>query len=358
LFWPERRPLLTRPPAAMRREGRGCVQQAEGAIARQSWQPAGSATDEVVRLIARLKALRDADRAVLELIGLGRIAVPELRRFLFQREPSGLYEPRCNAVFALASLHAEDALLDFLKEAPEGEIADPIERTGEDAVINAAARALGHRRDQFCFSVLMRMAEERPMAGVIEALGAMGCDRAIPRLIEGLSSDFARGAAEAALRKFGAKARSSLITAVLTPKPSAEFESVTSLRTRWSAMGLLSDVGVTLEEWSLLKPLMEANNGRLAALACLLALATKQPMMDREEAIGCLIRLLKSTDWLLTMQIESWLVENFDLTIRAINRAVDRGDSAVRDESVRRSLLRVVSGVATANLATLRVDSS
>lgn len=311
-------------------------------------QPIGAAVAEA---IARLEALRDGDRAVLDLVALGRAAIPELRDFLFRREPSGLFQPRCNAVSALASLRAEDVLLDFLEHAPSVEIADPVERTGEDAVISAAARALRHRRDDACFTALMEIAKQRPMAGVIEALGDMGRDLAIPRFIEGLSSDFTRGVAGVALSKFGHKSRPMLIAVALNPRPSEESETTTSLRMRWSALGVLADIGVTIEEWSLLKPLMDARDIRIAALTCRLALATRQPLLDRDEALSRLIRLLKSADWLLTMQIEGWLAESYDLTIRIINRAVDREDNTVRDETVRTSLLRVIAGAAARSLS-------
>ena len=312
-------------------------------------QPTGTA---VAAAIMRLSALREGDRAVLDLIALGQAAIPELRDFLFRREPSGLFEPRCNAVLALASLRAEDVLLDFLEHAPAVDIADPIERTGEDAVINAAARALRHRRDDACFAALMKIAKQRPMAGVIEALGDMGRELAIPRLIEGLSCDFARGVAGVALSKFSSKSRPMLIAVGLNPRPSEESETSTSLRMRWSALSVLADIGATLEEWSLLKSLMDAHDVRVAALACRLALVTQQPLLDREEALGRLIRLLGSADWLLRMQIEGWLAENYDLTLRIINRAVDRGDNTVRDETVRNSLLRVIGSAAARALST------
>lgn len=308
--------------------------------------------DTAETLIERLKALRDADRAVIDLVALGAPAVTSLRRLLFQREPSGIYAPRCNAVAALAALRAEDALLEFLEHAPAVEIPDPIERTGEDAVINAAARALRHRRDDACFAALMRLAAARPLAGVIEALGEMGRDIAIPRLVEGLSSDFTRGVAAAALSKFGPKSRPILLGIALNPRPSEAFETTTSLRTRWSALGVLGTIGVTLEEWSLLNPLMDARNDRVAALTCRLALATQQPLLDREAAIGRLIRLLKSADWLLAMQIEGWLAETYDLTLQIINRAVDRGDETVRNETVRNSLLRVIGSGTAKSLST------
>ena len=305
-------------------------------------------------LIERLKGLRDADRAVLELVALGAPAVLPLRRLLFEREPSGIYEPRCNAVSALASLRAEDTLLEFLEQASLKGIYDPVERTGQDAVINAAARALRNRRDDGCFGTLMRLAAERPLAGVIEALGDMGRDEAIPRLVEGLSSDLTRSVAGVALSKFGPKSRPLLMSLVLNPRPSEECETATSMRTRWSALGVLGTIGLTLEEWSLLRPLMDARDARVAALAARLALTTQQPLVDRGEAVGRLIRLLKSADWLLTMQIEGWLAEANDLTLRIINRAVDRGDETVRDEVVRNSLLRVIASGAAKSLAAVR----
>ena len=304
----------------------------------------------VATAIARLDALHDSDRAALDLIALGRSVVPGLREFLFRREPSGLFQPRCNAVAVLKSLGAEDVLLDFLEHAPAIEIPRPIERTGEDAVINAAARALRHRRDDACFAALMKLAEQRPLAGVIEALGDMGRNLAIPRLVEGLSSDFTRSVAGAALAKFGATPRPILIAIALNPRPSEELETTTSLRTRRGALGVLGVIGLTIEEWILLRPLMDARDVSVAALACWLALSTQQPLLDREEAVGRLIRLLKFADWLLAMQIEGWLAETYDLTLRIINRAVDRGDSAVHDDNVRNSLLRVIGSGATKNL--------
>jgi hypothetical protein len=145
---------------------------------------------EAERLIARLQALYDADRTVLELILLGPTAIPPLRTFLFRREPSGLYQPRVNAVAALAALKAEDVLLDFLWSAPAVDIGDPVERTGEDAVINAAARALAHRRDKEIFAALTGIAECRCLVGVVEALGEMRRKKAIPYLIEGRGQRF------------------------------------------------------------------------------------------------------------------------------------------------------------------------
>jgi HEAT repeat protein len=302
-------------------------------------------------LIARLKALYDADRATLELTALGPRAIPPLKKFLFQREPSGLYESRVNAVFALRALKAEDVLLEFLHNAPEVDIADPVERTGEDAVINAAARALAHRRDDEVFRALIGIAEWRSLPGVIEALGEMRRKSAIPFLIAGLASDFCRGTAEIALTKIGAAARPALIELALNPIPSVEFETVSSIRTRRSAVSVLCDVGVTLEQWSVLQPLMWSSDERLSALTCSLGLNPGHPSLDREIAIRRIFRLLRSSGWLLTIEIENWLVENYDVTSRVIVEAIERGDGVLEDKKVRHSLLQVTARIASTSLS-------
>ena len=301
--------------------------------------------DQVERLIGRLRALREVDTAVLDLIALGAPAIASLREFLFSREPSGLYQPRCGAVAALAGLRADDVLLDFLRAAPEIEISDPVERTGEDAVINAAARALKHRRDDRIFHALMRLAGRWRLAGVIEALGEIGREEALPGLIEGLSSDFTRAAAEAALRRMGSPARLPLIDVALRPLPSAEFETASSRRMRRSAMGLLCDIGVTSGEWLRLRPVMKAQDTRLAALTCNLALATRQPLVDQKKAVRVLVRMLATADWLLTVEIESWLIDHYEAA-----RPVLGETKAPENSQVGRSLRRVMAAAAMAGV--------
>lgn len=303
------------------------------------------------RLIVRLQALFDLDRAALELMALGPPAILPLRRFLFRREPSGLYQPRVQAVGALAALRAEDVLLDFLRGAPDVDIVDPVERTGEDAVINASARALAHRRDDEAFVALIEIAECRSLAGVIEALGEMRRNKAIPYLIRGLASNSCRPAAETALSKLGAAARPALISAALHAIPSVEFESVSGLRTRRSAVTVLRDIGVTLEQWSVLQPLMWSTDEWLSALACSLGLAPGQPTLDKEDAVLRLCHLLRSSDWLLTVEIESWLAENYGVTNRVISELFERGNSVIEEDKVRQSMLRITARIAKAGLA-------
>lgn len=91
-------------------------------------------------LIKWLKSLHGGEHAMFALIDCGRAAVPALKRVLYEPDPSGIFEPRCRAVKALAGIGAQEILLEFLR-APH-EQTDPVARLGEESVINAAVRAL------------------------------------------------------------------------------------------------------------------------------------------------------------------------------------------------------------------------
>ncbi len=191
--------------------------------------------------LARLTSLHEGDIGVIEVTAFGPRAIEPLRRILFTGEPSGLFETRCRAVDALAALGARDVLLDFL--ATIRDITDAVERVGEDAVINAAARALAGIVDDRAFDILLSLARVRKLAGVIAALGASGRSAAIPYLVAALEEDDCRLHAERALRKFGPLARQALLEARFRRLPSAESEGVSSRRRRWSAARLLNEIG-------------------------------------------------------------------------------------------------------------------
>jgi hypothetical protein len=180
-----------------------------------------------------------------------------------------------------------------------------------------------------------------------KALKEISQPEAIPHLIARLAEDPTRGEAEAALRKLGAAARPALVAAALNPLPSAEGEALSSLRARRSAVAVLCEVGVTLEEWMSLRTLMAAPDEWLAALACKLGLAEIQPMPDRVEAVRHLIPLLGSVDRRLVERIEDWLAAHYEVTNRILIESFDTPASAlghaVRDGPIREALLRVTA---------------
>ncbi len=279
---------------------------------------------ELERAIAKLISLQSGDIGVLETVACGKRAIPALRALLFGREPSGLYQPRCRAVDALSALGAQEPLIEFLSQSRE--ISDPVERTGEDAVINAAARALAGSQDIRVFPLLLGIAERRPLPGVIEALGASRRIEALPRLIAALFEDASRPAAELAIRRLGRRARGALLLAGSDRRPSAEEESESSLRRRRSVLSLLIDLGAPTQAMRhAVHELMRDPDPKIAVLSCRLCLAGG-PQFPRLYAIRRLMELLASSDWTLDQDIEDCLAENYDLAMKTVAAAAAARD--------------------------------
>jgi hypothetical protein len=192
--------------------------------------------------IKKLKSLHDGDLGVIDVIACGTRIIPVLRALLFERDSSGLFQTRCRAVNALAALDARDVLLEFLS-APH-EATDPVERLGDDAAVNAAARAVAKYSEEKIFQLLMTLARHRPLPGVIAALGKFDRQESIPCLIDALLEDECRPAAEAALDRLGSSAHLALLLAATSPSP--EGECASRMRQRQSALGLLAKTGASL----------------------------------------------------------------------------------------------------------------
>jgi HEAT repeat protein len=255
----------------------------------------------VVKAIKKLASFNDGDRGVIDTIACGDQAISALRALLFRREPSGLYQARCRAVEALRSLRAYNILFEFL--SAERAASDPVEYLGDDAVVNAAARALGDVRDERVFRLLLRLAERASLTGVIAALGSFGRAEAIPWLIAALEDDGSRSTAEVALRRLGRAARPALVAGANTRLPSLEHESVSSLRRRRSALALLGEIGITRKIWPQLRPLKQDADARISLLACKLCLEGASPV-EWQNALDKLASLLPEADWMLRAEIE------------------------------------------------------
>ena len=302
---------------------------------------------EVQMALNRLKSLGEGDLGVLDVVACGGRAVAPLRDFLFKREPSGLFQPRCRAVEALKRLGAYDVLIEFLELSRE--IADPVERLGEEAVISAAARALAGLGDDRVFNLLLSLADIRLLPGVVAALGASGRPEAISYLIAALAEGECRPAAESALRRVGASAVPSLLVAS-TRRPGAP-ESDSRLRQRRGALRLLAEIGIPTESWAVLRHLMRDEDAKVAALACELCLSTA-PEPEKPKSIRRLIDLLANGDWALAAEIEQCLALNFDLGRDLILEALGREEAAsghgAAASAKARALRRIMRQVQTA----------
>jgi PBS lyase HEAT-like repeat len=299
---------------------------------------------KVERAIARLKSFHDGDIGLFDVIACGEQAIPALRTMLFERERSGLYQARCRAVAALAALGAHNVLIEFLEA--ERAIADPIERVGEDAVINAAAQALANVHEPRVFELLLRLAHRPALTGAIGALGAFANVEAIPLLINALEEDASRLAAEAALRKLGRPACAALLRAVDTRVPSGERESESSVRRRRSALRLLLETDRSRDAWRALRHLVHDKDAKVAALACKICLA-RAPALERTDAVRCLIALLAQQDWVLREEIEDFLAAHFDRARQVIaqylNETPPPGEDAATRKQTETVLRRVMA---------------
>jgi hypothetical protein len=108
----------------------------------------------------------------------------------------------------LAALGAFNVLTEFLRSRTVR--ADPVEQFGDDAVINAAARAVAASKDGRAFDLMMTLAGKRMLPGVVAALGSFDRVDAIPTLVDALADDDCRPPAEAALRRLGGAPYSAL----------------------------------------------------------------------------------------------------------------------------------------------------
>jgi hypothetical protein len=262
-------------------------------------------SDSLATALARLLSLRDGDRGVAEAASHGADAIPALRAVLFEREPSGLFETRRRAVEALALIGAHDVLIEFLES--QHEAADPVERLGDDAIVNAAARALSGVGWPRVFHLLMSLAEKRSWPGVVAALGAFRRAESIPYLVAALAEDESRPSAEAALLALGAAACDALVAAAR--RRPFDLDSESRLRQRRSALALLLQIGVKPHEWPRLREVMQDRDPKAEQLACRICLACA-PESERREAIARLKRLMLTASMTERMDIQRSLADS------------------------------------------------
>jgi HEAT repeat protein len=307
-------------------------------MTRDIYRPPEYGNDAVQRAIGKLKSFHDGDIAVLEVVACGDRAILALRTLLFDREPSGLFQVRVRAVDALAKLGAYEVLVEFLSTPRD--VTDPAERLGEDAVINAAARALANHSDQRVFELLLRLAHRPCLTGVISALGNSQRPEAIPLLVEALSEDASRLTAEAALKRIGATARPALIEAVSRRADAHEHVSESRLRQRRSALRLLAEMGVSRRTWQTVRHLMCDDDGRIAILACKICLATGSAS-EKRNAVLRLFRLFANADWTSRDEIERNLVAHLCIAKEIIAGSTQLSALIAEDVGIRELVERV-----------------
>jgi hypothetical protein len=305
---------------------------------------------KVADLARRLRSLNEGDVAVLDAIAMGAAAIGMLRELLFEKDRAGIFEPRRRAVQALAALNAAGVLKEFI--ASWRPSADPVERLGDEAVLSAAALALGASLDEEAFFVVFGIARKHPAAGVIEALGRSKRTESIPILIGALADDCAGVAAEEGLRLIGQQAVPALVDAALCViMGQSGRETPSSIRRRRRVLTLVSELGASAEIRGRLRRLVSDRDDEVAALACRIGIAAADDAQVRECACR-LVELLGRAAWPVRQEIEDCLTDNFAVAREFVDEALreftesNSGDiERVRFEwSLRRVKARASSG--------------
>lgn len=120
---------------------------------------------------------------------------------------------------------------------------------------------------------------------------------------------------------------SALIQAAIAPFPNREAENPSSLLKRRSAVGLLADIGVPEDKWSLLRPLLDEGDERILVSMFRIA-GGIAGADDRESACRRLMEVLQDADWFLKGEIEDALVERFDAVRTVIEEELVRRSQA------------------------------
>jgi len=314
-----------------------------GAIcADQEKSPRPPSEDKIRSYIEELNSLKEGAGAVMKLIACGRSAIEPLGQYLLEGKPSVVYDNRRWAVEALAGLGAKDVLMEYLKEKKD--IADPAVRLGEEAVENAAARELIRWPSEEVFQLLLGLAQERCLAGALEALGEFKRPEAVSCLVKALEDDVCRRTAEDALRKIGLPAEPDLIRAAITPWPSRRAEKPSILLRRRSAVRLLADIGVSAHQWRLLRPLLKEADAEILVATFRIA-ARAAGAKVRALAGRRLMKAIENADWYVKAEIENSLVELYDsikpIVEEEIARRLQRSNGKSIVDPVLATLLRV-----------------
>ena len=308
------------------------------------------AHDDLDRALEHLVSLQDGDRGVLEVLTFGPRAIPRLRELLFRREPSGLYQSRCRVVEALAALGGKDVLIAFLNL--DREIKDPVERAGEDAVLNATARALKGTQNEAVFWQLWSLAKTRKLPGAIEVLGAFRRVETLPSVIAALADDLASPAAKDAIRQFGGDAVPTLLAGVDADFPQHN-ETESSRRMRHAILELLLEIAEPRDiPGTLCDDLARNSDPAIAVPGCQLELAIAEGSR-RSEILLRLLTMLPLADWRVRQEISDCLMKHAREALPLLQPMLPSSPPSEEDSSAtaarQRILIRLAHRLRTQN---------
>jgi hypothetical protein len=208
-------------------------------------------------MIDGLDSLRDGEQALDMLIACGKRVVPRLADFLLNGPPRTISLPRCRAVHALGELGACSTLMSYFRRYARPQ--DAATLFAEDAVRSAAARELARYPSAEVFRVLLDAAWQRVTGGLVLALNEFHRPESVPLLFEILEDDLCREDAMTSLRRMPEAVRQFGILSV-RGSSSVTLEGASAVRRRRATLQLLSEVGVTCNDWSDLRRFLSVND--------------------------------------------------------------------------------------------------
>jgi HEAT repeat protein len=250
------------------------------------------ATSSIERLVSLLDSMVNGERAVEQIIAIGRPAVPYLERFLLSSPPRSLSLPRCRAARALGELGACSALIEYFQRYTRPD--DAVVLFAEDAVRSAAAEELLHCQGEGAFPVLLNAVRDRATGGLVRSLGELRRPEAIPAFFELLEDDLCREDAKEALRKC-AKPALSFAVLLLRGRTEVPIIGPAASRRRRATLQLLAEWGVSVAEWPELRRFLWDED-----IECVIAAARVGMRLsgsDKEEIVAALIENSASMNW-------------------------------------------------------------
>lgn len=298
--------------------------------------------NDIELLIDGLNNLHDGERFVGRIVAIGEKAVPHLRKYLLEGNPSHIYQPRQRAIMALADLGAREVLIEYLS-TPKC-INDPDTRLGEEAVESTAARMLARWRTDEVFDFLLHIAHTRRLPGVIETLSLFQRPEPVPLYIKALMDDFSRSAAEEALKRTGIPAKPALMKALDEQYYSNDTASPSRILQRRSILRVMENLPIKVEDWPVLKKMLDDDDAEISTLAGCIAM--KIPNLPQKKSIvKRLIRNIPRSNWSIEITIEDCLVRFYDIAKEEIQEQISKREKAAKNKPAYDRVLQVLCNV-------------
>jgi HEAT repeat protein len=276
-------------------------------------------------LIEQLRDPIQSHRAVLALAMKGPDAVPALAEFLRSSKPSSLSEPRLMAVECLSILKGPETLKASISVCSQrlNEIADPIVRLAEEAVVSSAALALAdYPDDDSARETLLKLLQEKPLVGVAEAFEKLKDPRAISGLVAWLEEDFVAEAAWRAIVACGRAAVPLLIESLKEKHVRYGTETSASRRRRGRVLAILRELAEPADVAGLEDLLEDPVEGVRWNAVHLFVEKGSDPQKQRAFQVG--MAFLDSADSFMRSECEELLLAHFDLVRDLIEQEIDR----------------------------------